>query len=78
VLRSGQYEIKEADGLSRGTKIVIHLKPEHREYADEARIRTLIQKYSNFINCPIFVNNERCNTVQVSCQIDQLSDLHWE
>lgn len=36
---SGSYEIQEADGVAHGTKIVIHLKPECREYADEDRIR---------------------------------------
>lgn len=64
--RSGQYEIRKADDLPRGTKIVVHLKPEHREYADDDRIRNLIKKYSNFINFPILVNNEKCNVLQVS------------
>lgn len=31
--RSGSYEISEADGVSRGTKVIIHLKPEDRTYS---------------------------------------------
>lgn len=37
---SGVYEIQEADGVSIGTKIVIHLKTDCREYADEDRIKS--------------------------------------
>lgn len=37
---SGSYEIQEADGVAIGTKIVIHLKPDCREYADEERIQS--------------------------------------
>lgn len=39
---SGTYEIQEAEGVQPGTKIVIHLKPECREYADEDIIRSKI------------------------------------
>lgn len=39
--------------LGRGTKIVIHLKEDSGEYADEKTLETLIKKYSEFINFPI-------------------------
>ncbi|CAD7012726.1 unnamed protein product [Ceratitis capitata] len=61
---SGSYEIQEADGVAYGTKIVIHLKPECREYADEDRIRAVIKKYSNFVGSPIFLNGQRANDIQ--------------
>lgn len=61
---SGNFEIQEADGVALGTKIVIHLKPECREYADEDRIRSVIKKYSNFVGSPIFLNGNRANEIQ--------------
>lgn len=61
---SGSYEIQEAEGVAHGTKIVIHLKPECREYADEDRIRTVIKKYSNFVGSPIYLNGQRANDIQ--------------
>lgn len=36
---TGTYEIDEVDGLDVGTKIVIHLKSDCREYAKEERIK---------------------------------------
>lgn len=71
------YEINEAENVPRGTKIVIHLKPECREFADDTRIRNVIKKYSNFVNCPIFVNNERCNLIQVRFRKIDIVSQYW-
>lgn len=35
----GTYEVEEVNDVEVGTKIVIHLKPECREYADETRVK---------------------------------------
>jgi TNF receptor-associated protein 1 len=35
---SGTYEIQQAEGVEPGTKIVLHLKPESREFSDEDSI----------------------------------------
>lgn len=36
---SGVFEIAEASGVRTGTKIIIHLKSDSREFASEARVR---------------------------------------
>lgn len=46
-------EDTENEPLGRGTLIKIHLKPEAQEYAEEAKLRELVSKYSEFINFPI-------------------------
>ncbi|XP_055846859.1 heat shock protein 75 kDa, mitochondrial [Episyrphus balteatus] len=61
---SGSYEIQEAENVAYGTKIVIHLKPECREYADEDRIRAVIKKYSNFVGSSIYLNGKQANVIQ--------------
>lgn len=61
---SGTYEIQEAEGVAVGTKIVIHLKTECREYADEDRIKAVIKKYSNFVGSPILLNGNKANDIQ--------------
>lgn len=35
---SGSYEISSAEGVQPGTKIVLHLRPDSREFSDEATI----------------------------------------
>lgn len=65
----GTYEVGElAEGdkesIDRGTKIVLHLKPDCNEFAKDERLKEIIKKYSNFVRYPIYVNNERINSIQ--------------
>jgi molecular chaperone HtpG len=60
----GDYEISEPDeNLKRGTTIEIHLKEDTKDFADKFRLETVIKKYSNFINFPIYLEKEKINTV---------------
>lgn len=58
------YSILESEGLTRGTRIVIHLKDEFDEFAKEYRVRDILQKYSNFVGFPIKFGEDVLNTVQ--------------
>jgi TNF receptor-associated protein 1 len=58
------YSIEEASGLERGVKIVLHLKEEHADYADDVRVKHLIERYSNFVGFPILLDGERVNKVE--------------
>jgi molecular chaperone HtpG len=58
------YEIEDSPGQSRGVKIVMHLKEELGEYAEETRIKHLIERYSNFVGFPILLNGKRINEVE--------------
>jgi TNF receptor-associated protein 1 len=58
------FEISEAPGQRRGCKIVIELKEEFEEYSKKERIRQLLERYSNFVSFPIFLNGDRINKVE--------------
>jgi molecular chaperone HtpG len=58
------YEIEASPGQQRGVKIVMHLKEDLGEYAEETRIKHLIERYSNFVGFPIFLNGKRINEVE--------------
>ncbi|BAI71019.1 molecular chaperone [Azospirillum sp. B510] len=49
----GEFTISEADGLSRGTRIVLHLRDGDDEYLDETRLGGIVRKYSDHIAIPI-------------------------
>ncbi|HWA26880.1 MAG TPA: molecular chaperone HtpG, partial [Lacunisphaera sp.] len=61
---SGSYEIEEVEGLTRGAKIVIELKDDCADYANEGRIKSILERYSAFVSFPINLNGKRINTVQ--------------
>lgn len=61
---SGTYEIQEAEGVPIGTKIVVYLKTDCREFADDDVVQNIIKKYSNFVSSPIFLNTEQVNSIK--------------
>lgn len=60
----GGYDIGEAPGQSRGVRIVIHMKEEHAEFATKGRVKTILERYSNFVPFPILLEGERVNNVE--------------
>jgi molecular chaperone HtpG len=61
---SGTYEIEPSEGERRGTKIVVTLKDECSEFAQDWKIKEILERYSAFVSFPINLNGKRVNTVQ--------------
>ncbi len=60
----GNYEIQEIDEeLKRGTSIEIHLKEDAKDFAEKYRLESTIKRHSNFISFPIYLENEKINTI---------------
>jgi molecular chaperone HtpG len=55
----GSYTIEECSRESRGTEIVLHLKEEFKEYLDEWKIRSIVKKYSDYIQYPVVMDITR-------------------
>ncbi len=60
----GTYTISPCPGLHRGTKIILELKDDARQYANKFTIERIIQQYSTFIPFPVKVDGKKVNTVQ--------------
>jgi len=58
------YTIEDAPDQRRGSKLVLQLKDDAKEFATPARIKQVLAKYSNFVGFPILLNGERINTVE--------------
>jgi len=54
----GSYEVSNVDNLDfqRGTKIVLKLLPESREFSQDTMVEKIIKKFSQFISYPIKLN----------------------
>ncbi len=61
---AGSYTLTPCPGLHRGTKIVLELKDDTKEYADADRLRGIVKKYSSFVPFPIKIEGDTVNTVQ--------------
>ncbi|MBN3322750.1 TRAP1 protein, partial [Atractosteus spatula] len=75
---SGVFEIAEAKGVRQGTKIVLHLKDDCKEFASEDRVKEVVTKYSNFVSFPIFLNGRRLNTLQALWMMDPREISEWQ
>lgn len=54
----GEYALEIVDKAERGTEIVLHLRDEHKEYADGWQLRSIIRKYSDHITFPVEMRKE--------------------
>lgn len=59
----GKFSIEEIDRANRGTRISFKLKDEYKDFSEELRVKNTIQKYSNFVDFPIYVGSEDVNKV---------------
>lgn len=75
---SGLFEIAEASGVRQGTKIVLHLKDDCKEFSSEDRVKDVVTKYSNFISFPIFLNGRRLNTLQALWTMEPKEISEWQ
>ena len=60
---SGQYELAPAEKSTRGTRIVVHLKEEAKEFCSDYRLKSIVRKYSNYVPHPIQLKEETVNQV---------------
>lgn len=61
----GMFEIKEVEESKeehiRGTKVILHLKDNSRNFAKTTEVKSIITKYSNFVQFPIFLDGTIAN-----------------
>jgi len=56
----------EGEKMTRGTKIVLHMKEDQLEYLEERKIKDIVKKHSEFINYPIELQVEKTEEKEVS------------
>ncbi len=61
---AGTYEIAPAEGLVRGTRIILELKEDAVAFAEGSEIKNIVRRFSNFVPFPVEVDGEKVNTVQ--------------
>jgi len=61
---NGTFSIEETDRKNRGTSISFRLKDDYKDFAEEYRVKSVIQKYSNFVDFPIEIGKEKINKVE--------------
>jgi molecular chaperone HtpG len=55
----GTYTVEDCIREQRGTEIVLYLKEEFKSYLDEWKIRSIVKKYSDYIQYPVVMDITR-------------------
>ncbi len=74
---SGEFEVKNIDKDSRGTQITLHLKDEHKDFADGWKLRTIVRKYSDHISLPVLMLKEITESEE-SKEDSEETTVEWE
>src|SRR2546423_5625051 len=58
---SPEFELYEIDKDDRGTKIVLHLNEDSKEFLEADRIRGILEKFCRFLPVPIYFEDKQIN-----------------
>eukprot|EP00002_Diphylleia_rotans_P033915 TRINITY_DN7254_c0_g1_i1.p1 TRINITY_DN7254_c0_g1~~TRINITY_DN7254_c0_g1_i1.p1 ORF type:complete len:776 (+),score=215.85 TRINITY_DN7254_c0_g1_i1:54-2381(+) len=58
-------EDTENEPLGRGTKLILYLKEDAKEYLEEYKLKEIVHKYAEFITFPIYLDVERTHEEEV-------------
>jgi molecular chaperone HtpG len=61
---SPEYSLEEADKAERGTDIVLHINEDSREFLDEGRIRSILEKFCRFLPIPVSFEDKQINNIR--------------
>ncbi len=50
-----EFSVEDVEKADRGTTIILHLKADCAEFADDFRVRSVIKKYSDHISVPVMM-----------------------
>ncbi|HFC29598.1 MAG TPA: molecular chaperone HtpG, partial [Oceanospirillales bacterium] len=51
----GEFSIEEVKKENKGTEVILHLKEEEKDFANEFRLKSIIKKYADHIPVPIYM-----------------------
>ncbi len=74
----GEFTIAEIDRPERGTEIVLHLKQDAKEFADEFRLKNLVRKYSDHIDVPVRMPKVEKARDEEGKEIEGSETVSWE
>ena len=57
----GTFSVDAGKRTTRGTDVTLHLRAESQEYADQWKLKEIVEKHSDFVQYPVMLEGERVN-----------------
>jgi molecular chaperone HtpG len=61
---SPEYSLEEASRTDRGTDIILHINEDSREFLDEGRIHSILEKFCRFLPIPLSFEDKQINNTR--------------
>jgi molecular chaperone HtpG len=74
----GEFTISGVERDIHGTEIVLHLKEDAREFADDYRLQSLVRKYSDHIEVPVRMPRVEAQRDEEGKEIPDTEATTWE
>jgi molecular chaperone HtpG len=55
----GDFTVESVEKTNRGTDVTLHLKPEEKDFLEEHQLRSIVKKFSDFLEHPVVAEVER-------------------
>jgi molecular chaperone HtpG len=55
----GEFIVEPIEKPLRGTDVILHMKPEEKDFLDPSRLREIVKKFSDFIEHPVVMDVEK-------------------
>ncbi len=69
----GAFTVKDAERESRGTDVILHLREDSKTYLEEWEIRSLVKRFSDFVEHPIVLVTEEEKEGEVSTKEETIN-----
>tara|TARA_B110000503_G_scaffold20252_1_gene30344 strand:- start:9389 stop:11311 length:1923 start_codon:yes stop_codon:yes gene_type:complete len=73
-----EFSIEAKPRESRGTSIILHLKKDCSEFADDWRVRSVIKKYSDHISVPVLMAKPTAPVAKDDDKASETADVEFE
>ena len=74
----GEFTVADIERAQHGTEIILHLKADAKEFADDYRLQSLVRKYSDHIEVPVRMPKTETATDDEGNNIEGSEVTTWE
>jgi molecular chaperone HtpG len=57
----GTFSVAPGKRTTRGTDVILHLRTDAQEFADQWKLKDIVEKHSDFVQYPVMLEGERVN-----------------
>ncbi len=74
---SAEFTVEACEKASRGTEVILHLKDDAADFANDFRVRTIVKKYSDHIAIPVKMKSQAAEDEEAGYEAVNQAQALW-